>query len=192
MSNEKDTQELRPLEGHSYDGIDELDHQLPRWWINLFYLTILFAFGYFFYYVVGEGPSLLTEYELSKRDFDAAMYSKQSVAKVASEEELRALLKDRARIHSGHEIFESKCATCHGPQGQGGIGPNLTDDYWLHGGKMAQIASTVTNGVADKGMPPWGPILKQEELYSVVAFVKSIHGTKPAGAKAPQGELVKE
>ena len=81
---------------------------------------------------------------------------------------------------------------CHGDKGQGGIGPNLTDDYWLHGGKLAQIAATITNGVSDKGMPPWGPMLSGEQIKSLAVFVKSLHGTNPPGAKAPQGELEKD
>jgi cytochrome c oxidase cbb3-type subunit 3 len=180
------------IEGHSYDGIDELDNALPKWWINGFYLTILFSIGYFFYYVLDEGPTLLKEYEHAKSDYEYAQYSRKGSVTLASEDELRAFLKNPARIKAGQEIYQSKCLACHGAQGQGGIGPNLTDDYWIHGGKMVDIVKTVMNGVSDKGMPPWGPILKQDEIYSVATFVKSLRGTNPPGAKGPQGELVKE
>ena len=81
---------------------------------------------------------------------------------------------------------------CHGAHAQGGIGPNLTDNYSIHGGKMVDIVNTVTNGIQDKGMPAWGPFLKQDEIHSVVSFIKSLHGSHPADAKAPQGDLEKE
>ncbi len=180
------------LEGHSYDGIEELDNSLPEWWLNGFYLTILFSIGYVMYYTVGEGPSLRKEYERQQQNYEYAQYQNQASVKLASEEELKGFLKDPARIKVGSQIFQTKCVSCHGPQGQGGIGPNLTDDYWIHGGKMTEILQVVTNGVLDKGMPPWGPLLKQDELYAVVAFVNSLRGSKPPNPKAPQGDLVKE
>ena len=180
------------LEGHSYDGIDELDNSLPRWWLWSFYLTIIFSIGYFAYYSVGNGPTLVKEYEDAKGEYEIAQSAKKDSVKIASEDELKAFLKDPARIKAGRDIFQSKCIACHGVQGQGGIGANLTDDYWLHGGKLSEILKSVTNGVLDKGMPPWGPVLKQDELYSVAVFVKSLRGSNPPGAKAAQGELVKE
>jgi cytochrome c oxidase cbb3-type subunit 3 len=141
---------------------------------------------------MGEGPTLVKEYEHAKSAFEYSQYLNKGTVKVASEDELRAFMKDSARIKAGREVFQGKCVSCHGAQGQGGIGPNLTDDYWIHGGKMTDIVKVVSEGVLDKGMPPWGAILKQDELYSVVIFVKSLRGTNPPGAKAPQGDLVKE
>ena len=184
---------LKDLEAHPiYDGIEELDNCLPRWWITGFYLTILFALGYFIYYSIGEGPSLRKEYEQAKNDYEIAQSTQKVEIKAASEDELRAYLRDPVRILAGHAIFQSKCLACHGAKGQGGIGPNLTDDSWIHGGKMTDILKTVTTGVLDKGMPPWSAILKKDEIASVVTFVKSLRGTKPPGAKAPQGEKVTE
>ena len=191
-SHESVTSEGAKLEGHSYDGIEELDNALPVWWINGFYISIVFALGYFMYYSLGEGPSLVKEYERAKDKYEYAQYLQKGSVKLAGEVELRAFLKEPARVKAGREIFDAKCVSCHGAQGQGGIGPNLTDDYWIHGGKMTEILNTVMNGVSDKGMPPWGSLLKQDEVYSVVTFVKSIRGTHPSNAKAPQGELVKE
>jgi cytochrome c oxidase cbb3-type subunit 3 len=191
-SKEQGTSDGLKLEGHSYDGIEELDNALPSWWINGFYLSIIFAIGYFIYYSLGEGPSLLNEYKHAKSDYEIAQFYQKNAVKVIGEDVLRAFLKDPARIKAGQGIFQSKCVACHGAQGQGGIGPNLTDDFWLHGGKMAEILNTITNGVLDKGMPPWGPVLSQEEIYSVLTFVKSLRGSHPANAKAPQGALVKE
>jgi cytochrome c oxidase cbb3-type subunit 3 len=192
MTKENRPEGDHPIEGHDYDGIVELDNSLPRWWLNSFYLTIVFAAGYFTYYTTGDGPTLVTEYEHVKNDYEIVQISKKKNRVLASEEELRAFLKEPLRVKAGQTIFQDKCMTCHGAQGQGGIGPNLTDDYWIHGGKMTDILNTVLNGVLDKGMPPWEPILKQDEIYSVVAYVKSMRGSKPAGAKAPQGELTNQ
>ncbi|MGZ3696760.1 MAG: cbb3-type cytochrome c oxidase N-terminal domain-containing protein [Bdellovibrionota bacterium] len=175
-----------------HDGIEELDNQLPKWWLYLFYLTIVFAAGYFAYYSLGSGPTLRQEYERVRNEEELASLAKSASVKVASEEELRALLKSSERVHAGQGIFQARCVACHGSAGQGGIGPNLPDDYWLHGGKMTEIVHTVTQGVADKGMPPWGPLLSQDEVHSLAAFIKSIRGTHPPNPKAPQGELYKE
>lgn len=180
------------IEGHSYDGIEELDNALPNWWLNGFYLTILFSAIYFVYYAMGDGPSLKKEYERDQQAHQYLAAVEKSKAPAANEDDLRALLKDPAKLALGKEAFKSKCVSCHGEQGQGGIGPNLTDDYWIHGGKMAQILTTITQGVADKGMPPWGGVLKQDELFAVTAYVKSLRGTHPPHPKAPQGEFEKE
>jgi len=176
--------------GHNYDGIEELDNRLPNWWLGTLYGSIIFAIGYFGYYVMGNGPSLVKEYEKSRADAEYAAYQRGDKKKVPTETELLAVFKDTNRRKEGHAVFAARCVACHGEHGQGGIGPNLTDDYWLHGGKLTEIAHTVTEGVLDKGMPPWGPMLKESEIQSVVAFIRSLHGTNPAGAKAPQGVRV--
>jgi cytochrome c oxidase cbb3-type subunit 3 len=175
--------------GHVYDGIEELDNRLPNWWLGTLYGTILFAIGYSAYYLVGNGPTLVREYE---RDRDEALYAEYlkggDKKKGPTEEALLAIFKDDGRRKEGQGVFSSRCIACHGDHGQGGIGPNLTDEYWLHGGRLVQIAGTITAGVAEKGMPPWGPILKDREVESVVAYIRSLKATHPAGAKAPQGQ----
>ena len=180
------------ISGHVYDGIEELDHSLPKWWVNLFYLTVVFSAGYFAYYELGEGPTLLTEYERSKNQTELLSFAQTQATPQASEDELRALLKKPESLKTGKEIFLAKCASCHGNLGEGGIGPNLTDDYWIHGGKMTEIAHTISEGVLDKGMPPWKAVLKPEEVHSVTAFIKSIRGSNPPHAKGPQGELTQQ
>ena len=180
---EKDT-------GHLYDGIRELDNRLPNWWLGILWGSIVWAAAYFLYYVMGSGPTLVKTYETEH--MEAAIAASQNAASkpTLSENALLAIRKDPARLAQGKEVFTSKCLPCHGAAGQGGIGPNLTDDYWIHGGKLTEMLTVVTNGVADKGMPPWGPVLKEEEIQSVVGYIRSLHGTNPAGAKAPQGEKV--
>jgi cytochrome c oxidase cbb3-type subunit 3 len=98
------------------------------------------------------------------------------------------MLGDKSAVEKGGTLYAERCAACHGDQGQGLIGPNLTDNYWLHGGKPEQIMKVIQKGVLDKGMPPWEDSMSEEEVMQAVAFIASIHGTNPGGAKEPQGE----
>jgi cytochrome c oxidase cbb3-type subunit 3 len=105
---------------------------------------------------------------------------------------LWAMSHNHVFVEAGRATYATTCVSCHGDKLQGGIGPNLTDDYWIHGRKMSKILAVIKNGVADKGMPPWGALLKKDELIGVVSYVTSLRGTGPAGAKEPQGELEKD
>lgn len=175
---------------HNYDGIQEFDNPLPGWWLATFYGAIIFAFLYVGYYHFGPGPTPGDELAESLNELKARDHTVTEPP--VSEEALAVIFHDSKRREAGHQIFTEKCATCHGPDGGGVIGPNLTDNYWLHGhGTLSDIAQTVSEGVLDKGMPPWKLLLKKEEIYSVVAYVKSLGGTHPANPKAPQGEEVK-
>jgi cytochrome c oxidase cbb3-type subunit 3 len=184
--------ENKNLTDHEYDGIREFDYQLPNWWLNLFYISVFFAVGYFTYYHLLEGRSIQQEYQAEQTQLEVLLANAAAKGANMSEADLLAYVKDSAKVKAGKELFQVRCVACHGASGQGLIGPNLTDEYWLHGGKLTEISNTITNGVPDKGMPPWGPVMSAEQIHSVVAYIRSIHGTNPAGAKAPQGELVKE
>jgi cytochrome c oxidase cbb3-type subunit 3 len=105
--------------------------------------------------------------------------------------ELAALAQDRSTIALGKQIFTTNCASCHRPDAGGMIGPNLTDDYWIHGGTLVEIHKTVTNGVMEKGMPAWGKLLKPDQIDQAVAYVASLHGSNPPNPKAPEGVPVK-
>lgn len=173
---------------HNYDGIQELDHPLPQWWLWLFYLTIAFSVFYSIYYMTGIGPTLREELEVSMKEIEARKPKVAEGEGAPTDETFMALLSQADRIKNGQEVFAGKCAACHGDQGQGLIGPNLTDNHWLHGtGKPTEIASTIRLGVPAKGMPPWGDLLTQDELMNVTAYIMSIRGTNPPGAKAPEG-----
>jgi cytochrome c oxidase cbb3-type subunit 3 len=184
--------EENKIAGHAYDNIEELDNPLPRWWLLTFYGTIAFSVVYFFYYTLGDGPGLTREWQKERAQLELTLSKNSGGNGPTDENALLAVVKDLEKQKSGKSLYQTRCASCHGAEGQGGIGPNLTDNYWIHGGKPAQVLATITNGVGDKGMPPWGGMLNKDELNSLVAFVKSINGTNPAGAKAPQGDLVKE
>jgi cytochrome c oxidase cbb3-type subunit 3 len=187
MSDEK-----KFLTDHEYDGIQEFDYQLPKWWLNMFYLTIFFSVGYFAYYHLLAGPSIQQEYQAEQNQLEVMLASEAAKGANISEADLVAYAKDLAKVKAGKELFQVRCVACHGAAGQGLIGPNLTDEHWLHGGKLTDVSKSITNGIPDKGMPPWGPVMSPEQIHSVVAFIRSIRGSKPAGAKAPQGDVYKE
>ncbi len=175
--------------GHFYDGIEELDYSPPYWFVLLFYATVVWGVGYYFYYTFGTGKSLAQEYSESvgaNRLIEITAKQAEDASGL-DEAGYQALLKDEAVLKAGAAVFQSKCLSCHGAQGQGGIGPNMTDLFYIHGGKMTDLAKVVKEGVGDKGMPPWGPVLSRAELEAVVAFSRSLRGTHPPGAKAPQG-----
>ena len=170
---------------HEYDGIREYDNPLPRWWLWIFYATIVFVP---LYYVLpgrlGENGGNVAEYDAEV----AAYKSGQPAAPpTISSEALLALSKDREALEEGREVYARNCVACHGADGGGVIGPNLTDDAWIHGGAPSAIHYTVVVGVLAKGMPGWERLLKPEELDQVVAYVISLQGTKPATPKAPEG-----
>lgn len=183
----KDEQAL--LLDHDYDGIQELDHPLPGWWLAVFYITIVFAVGYVVYYMTGWGPTLTDELNTQMAAIEASKPKAPEGGNGLTDEALAAMAKDPSKIEAGKVVFTGKCAPCHGDVGQGIIGPNLTDDNWIHGkGAPTDIMKVVTDGVADKGMPPWGPVLTPDELTAVVVYIRSIHGSNPPNPKEPQGD----
>lgn len=177
------------MQGHSYDGITELDNPLPMWWLWTFFITIIFAFLYFIHYEFNGGPTLKQELATAMEEIE--QHKAQAPKPEETEESLAAAMKGDAVLAAGAQAFATKCAACHGPQLQGQIGPNLTDNYWIHGkGTRMDIIKVVRDGVPDKGMPTWGPLLSQDELYGVVAYIISKKGSNPPNPKAPQGEAV--
>jgi cytochrome c oxidase cbb3-type subunit III len=179
------------MEVHHYDGIEEQDNPIPVWFSTLFWVTVIFGIGYYGYYELGDGTSLRATYEKNILVHEALVADSRGKAPKTSEEDLLALTKNPEEMKSARANFETKCFSCHGVKGQGGIGPNLTDDYWLHGAKLTEIRAVISGGVLDKGMPPWESSLSSKEMDSLAAYIRTLHGTHPSGAKAPQGELVK-
>ena len=186
---------LRPLAeekelliAHDYDGIQELDNPIPAWFMYLFYATIIFAVCYLLtYHVFGIGQLQYAEYktEMAQADIEKKIFLSKAANKV--DENTVKLSADPAAIASGQAIFKSTCAACHGDHAQGNVGPNLTDDYWLHGAKINDLFKTIKYGVLAKGMPTWEKQLSPRQISDVANYIKSIHGTNPAGAKEPQG-----
>lgn len=176
---------------HNYDGIQEYDNDLPRWWIWLFVLTVVWGVWRVLYY--HGGPGLLQEEQLAQSMDELqkirAEHAPKHSAPADDSAALFALTKDPAAVEAGKGIFAANCIACHMTAGQGLIGPNLTDSYWLHGGKITDIQAVVTNGVPEKGMIAWKEKLTPEQIRSVTAYVWTLHGTNPPNPKQSEGAL---
>lgn len=178
---------------HEYDGIIEHDNPLPTWWLWTFFLTIIFAFLYFIHYELGGGPTLTQELQVAMKELEKIQSTASTQAPMETEESLKELFAKDGMLEVGAAQFTSKCAACHGNDLQGTIGPNLTDKFWLHGkGTRIDMLKVIREGIPEKGMPPWGPVMKREEIYAVTAYIISKKDSKPAGAKEPQGEAVED
>lgn len=177
---------------HDYDGIRELDNSLPPWWKYGFYFTILIAVVYIWYYHIGGGgPSSYEEYAAEVRSGEEAKaaYLAQSANNV---DENNVKMGDAASIGAGQVLFQSTCAACHAKDGGGGVGPNLTDNYWLHKGGVADVFKSIKYGWPDKGMKSWKDDFSPRQLADLTSYIKSLQGSKPANPKAQQGELYEE
>jgi cytochrome c oxidase cbb3-type subunit 3 len=175
---------------HNYDGIQELDNSLPPWWKYGFYLTIVVAAIYLYrFHVSHDGLSQEEEYvaEMQKGEEDKAAYLAKSANNV--DENTVTLLTDPAELAAGKEVFIKTCAPCHMADGGGNVGPNLTDEYWLHGGSIKDIFKTIKYGWQDKGMKSWKDDFSPKQIQELASFVKSLKGSHPATPKAPQGDL---
>ena len=266
-----DKKEDKLLE-HEYDGIRELDNDLPPWWLWLFYITIIFAVVYMIHYhVTGTGDLSTAEYmkeidpnwtdvqsadeagfsigyhspyfktgvEMTpqvwavfenyvgpKVEFDALMMEAMRRADSDNLSKLQESfpdlwtklteggatitpaavptggatqskldlsfeqLMDAASLDAGKKLYVTNCASCHGPDGQGGIGPNMTDNYYIHGAGINDLMSTIIQGVPIKGMISWKGILNDQQMNQVASFMMSLRGTTPPNQKAAQGDLV--
>jgi cytochrome c oxidase cbb3-type subunit III len=176
---------------HDYDGIRELDNHLPPWWLGMFYACIAFAVIYVLNYHVWEfSPLQIEEYEISMKEaVEAKSLAQANSPSSEIDESAVPLLEDEADVTRGGTIYSGNCAVCHGPAGEGGVGPNLTDEYWLHGGSMSSIYQTIKYGVPEKGMISWESSLKPLDMQQVSSYIFKLKGTNPANAKAAQGEL---
>ncbi|MFN4081532.1 MAG: cbb3-type cytochrome c oxidase N-terminal domain-containing protein [Saprospiraceae bacterium] len=178
---------------HNYDGIRELDNSLPPWWVNMFIITIICGAIYMFYYHFGGGGPLQAEeyereMEKAKKEIAIALAGKAN----AVDESNVTLITDALALGEGELIFKNSCAACHGAQGEGNaVGPNLTDEYWLHGGGIQNVFKTIKYGVPEKGMISWQSQLKAADMQKVASYILSLQGTNPPNAKDPQGEIWK-
>ncbi|HKO90167.1 MAG TPA: cbb3-type cytochrome c oxidase N-terminal domain-containing protein [Polyangiaceae bacterium] len=179
-----------PLTSHSYDGIQEYDNPMPAWWRRAFWASFVFSLGYFVHFqLTGNGASVEQSYSEDMREF-RELRAAQSLGEKVTEEGLARLMNDPQLIADARTVFVARCVQCHADRGQGNIGPNLTDDYWLNGGgKLEELYEIVTNGRTQKGMPDWGLKLRPLELAQVVAYVGTLRHTNLPG-KPPQGSKV--
>jgi len=174
---------------HEVDGIREADNVLPRWWLGTLYGTIAFAVFYWIgWQVLHAAPSPLAAYQGEKARMAADEAARLAADGPLTDERLVAMSRNAAIVSAGEKTFLATCAACHGQNGGGTVGPNLTDKYWIHGGRPGDIVTTIRKGWTDKGMPAWGPQLGEDKVREVAAYVLSLKGRNVAGGKAPQGE----
>lgn len=178
---------------HNYDGIKELDNHLPPWWTGLFLGTIAFAIVYLlFYHVFNTLPSQQAEYDTEVAIAQEQLKKLQAANPVAAIDETNVeATTDALALAEGKQIFLNTCASCHRKDGGGDIGPNLTDDYWKHGGTIKDIFKTVRHGVQGTNMIAWEGVISPEKMKNVSSYVLTLRGTNPANPKKPEGDLVK-
>lgn len=179
--------------GHDYDGIHELDNRLPPWWLYGFYLCIFIAGVYLYrYHVAHSAPLSGEEYkiEMVKADVEKQEYLKTSANNV--DENTVKLLTNASDLEAAKQTFVTVCGACHRPDGGGNVGPNLTDDYWLHGGRIQDVFKTIKYGWPDKGMKSWKDDYSPLQIEQLASYVKSLRGSHPANPKDPQGVLFSE
>jgi cytochrome c oxidase cbb3-type subunit 3 len=178
---------------HELDGIKEYDNPMPGWLMAIWWGSLIFSAAYLIFYALSFGEGTMeAEYRGATQEAVSAVdaYFEANPLVPPSPAELLAGAANPAVLEAGRSRFTRTCASCHGEQAQGLIGPNLTDDRWIHGGTVEQIFQSVAKGWPAKGMPPWGRAVKPEELSALVSYVRSIQGSNPPNARAPEGERV--
>jgi cytochrome c oxidase cbb3-type subunit III len=173
---------------HAYDGILEIDNPIPAWFMTLFYGSIIVSVVYMFaYHVVGDGQIMTTEYkeQMVEGETIKQAYMKQFASSI--NENNVTLLKDETSIKEGKKMFTQNCVACHAADGGGGVGPNLTDEFWIHGSTIKSVYHTISEGVAEKGMIAWKKSLNSIQMQQVASYILSLKGTIPAKPKEPQG-----
>jgi cytochrome c oxidase cbb3-type subunit III len=183
MNNEKDPL----LMDHEYDGIGELDNKLPTWWVWLFNGSILFGIVYLVYFhVLHAGPLSAAEYQQEMKignEIKAATMTKFESNMAALEPS-----KDQAVIDAGHKTFVNLCAPCHRADAGGLVGPNLCDDYWIHGSNFVDNVKTIWNGVPEKGMITWKAVLNPQQITEVASYIYTLRGSNPKNPKPPENQ----
>lgn len=181
------------ISGHMYDGIEEYDNPMPPWWVWLFVITIIWTP----IYILGVHQfGFINSYYDDLADEQAELAELREAAEQANPSVevdnlyLASFFGNAAAEQAGSATFSQYCAACHGNNGEGLIGPNLTDDYWIHGASPSDLFGVITDGVLDKGMTPWASILSVEERAQLVAYINTLHGSEPDNAKEPQGDLI--
>ena len=185
-------QEADIMLDHDYDGIKELDNALPPWWKYGFYITIVVAVFYLLKFEVWKtGQDQVQEYNTEMTEAKAQTDAYLAAMK-ENVDEKNVVMADAAGITAGKALFAKSCVACHMSNGEGGVGPNLTDDYWIHGGSINDVFKTIKYGYPDKGMQAWSSTYSPVQMQQIASYIKSLRGTNPPNAKAPQGDLYTE
>lgn len=182
-------QEEEIMLDHSYDGITELNNHMPPWLKYLFYASIVFAVVYVLHYMVlGTGKLQIQEYEEELAEADRLSSERILLATNSIDEHNVVFVTDEAALEKAKALYIQNCAACHAADGGGTVGPNLVDEYWIHGGSIQDIFKVIKYGVQEKGMIPWQDKLSPEEIQNISSFILTLKGTTPANPKAPQGD----
>jgi cytochrome c oxidase cbb3-type subunit 3 len=189
MASEKPERDV--LFDHAYDGIMEYDNPMPGWWVWLFVGSIVFSGLYALYYHVGVGPSIYDKLEAER-----AAYGQQLIERYgqleADEQTIATMMQEENVMNSMASLFKGKCAQCHAADGSGGVGPNLTDDYYINVNNLTDIARILTNGVEGKGMPAWEGQFSETQIVLMSAYVAYLRETDPGAGKQAEGEEIPE
>jgi cytochrome c oxidase cbb3-type subunit III len=177
---------------HKYDGIHELNHPLPRWWVVLFIGTIVWSIPYYAHHMHIDGPTQAQELAIEMKVIEEKQKKFEATKVGFSEAEYKKIVADPKNAKLAKKLYKRKCKACHGAQGEGGIGPNLTDKFWINGkGSLADVYKILDEGVVDKGMAAWGPPLGKDKVMAILSYVMKFQGTSPKNVKAPQGKEYK-
>ncbi len=186
-------QESEIVLDHNYDGIKELDNNLPPWWLYSFYISIIFSAIYLLRYHVFSGPTQIDELNTELADAKLAIEEYKKTAKDLVDVNTVTLLTEPADLSAGKAVFDTNCVACHMADGGGGIGPNLVDTHWILGGDIKSVFKTISEGGrSGKGMIAWKTQLKPVEMAQVASYILSLKGTTPANPKAPEGDIIIE
>lgn len=184
---EQNKDEAKLIEGHVYDGIQEYDNPMPKWWLYIFYITIAWSV----YYVIGISLGWINDYDANldkeNQKIDALVAAAAEASPEVTPELLDAAIESQEFLVEGEAKYASTCSACHGRAGEGGIGPNLTDNAWIHGGSPMDVYHIIDVGVPAKGMAAWGKTLSHPEHVGLVVFMETIRNTNVEGGKEPEG-----
>ncbi len=179
---------------HDYDGIRELNHPLPSWWLGMWIISIVFSIPYFMYYHIAGGDGLKATYVKDMEKLEAIKAEQAKILGVFDVNDYNTWMSNNDGVKLGAAVYTENCLSCHAEGGGGDIGPNLTDNRWINAtGRTPEALYPVINkGVEENGMPAWGEVLSKEDMYAAMAYVISLKGTTPPKAKEPQGENIEE
>lgn len=187
-----DVTQIKYFGGHEeYDGIKELDNPLPPWLKYIFYITIIISFTYLMRLVVFKDDTIIQKKEYSK-EMAVARAKTEVAVKAEAVQSAAAPMTQEQILAGGKTTFDKICYVCHGKFGEGLVGPNFTDDYWIHGNRPEDLKKVITDGVIDKGMLSYKSQLSNKQIDQVIAYILSLHGTNPPNQKAPQGVKVEK
>ena len=182
-NNKKENEKNNKLLDHEFDGIKEYDNPTSFWFQILFYWTIIFSAIYLFYYhIYKNGHPLKDEYLASVGQNNSNPNNGNGDFNYAQN------LTNKEMIELGKQAYDTNCASCHGLQGQGGVGPNLVDDYWIVDNTYSAVEKVIDVGVPEKGMPGWKTILGDKKVKALVVYIASIQGANPPNPKKPEGK----